>query len=57
MQSAYRLSFYFDSVLIKEPHIKLYVGALDSQQKALDRRAGLLDKIIAMCAEFDSRVM
>ena len=57
MQSAYRLSFYFDSVLIKEPHIKLYIGALDSQQKALSRRTKLLDKIVAMCAEFDSRVM
>ena len=57
LQSAYRLSFYFDSVLIKEAHIKLYVGALDTQQEMLKRRVKLLDRIVAICTEFDSAVM
>ena len=57
LQSAYRLSFYFESVLIREAHIKLYIGALDSQQEALKRRAELLDKVTALCLEFDNRVM
>ena len=55
LQSAYRLSFYFDSVLIKEAHIRLYVGALDSQQEALLRRIKLLDKVVGMCMEFEIR--
>ncbi len=57
LQSAYRLSFYYDSVLIKEAHIRLYSGALDSQQEVLEKRAEILDKVIALCVQTDSEVM
>ena len=57
LQSAYRLSFYLDSVLIKEPHIKLCVGGLDSQREILGKRAKILERVAAMCVEFDKGVM
>ncbi|MCR4789420.1 MAG: DUF2974 domain-containing protein [Lachnospiraceae bacterium] len=55
LTESYKLSFYYDSVLIKESHIKLNTSAMLTQKKLIQKKAAILGDIIGMCEEFDSR--